>query len=214
MLAQAWADDAREEHASIAAFARFTMLLLSVGAPPDMVRDSQRASLDEIEHARACLSLALRYGAVSLGPTELDLTGTLEPLSLTEIAVLTAEEGCVGETFGVALAVEQAERARDPMVRRVLARIVRDEARHTQLAWEFVAWAAKRGGRTVSIEVEAAVRRAVGITLEMPIKTYRGVNADAWRAHGRCTCTEAREVARRTAETVVFPGLAQIAAAA
>jgi hypothetical protein len=41
-LARAWAQDGVEEHASIAAFARFTVLLLSVGAPPDFVEAAQR----------------------------------------------------------------------------------------------------------------------------------------------------------------------------
>src|SRR5262245_889099 len=51
-LAAAWLRDAQMEHASIASFARFTLELLAVGAPAELVADSQRASLDEIEHAR------------------------------------------------------------------------------------------------------------------------------------------------------------------
>ena len=39
--------------ASIAAFARFTMMLLAVGAPPELVVAAQRASIDEVAHARS-----------------------------------------------------------------------------------------------------------------------------------------------------------------
>ena len=64
-LAKAWLSDALEEHASIAAFARCSMLLLSVAAPPELVAASQRASLDEIAHARDCFALARRFGALA-----------------------------------------------------------------------------------------------------------------------------------------------------
>ncbi len=45
-LSFAWLDDARLEHASIASFARFTLDLLALGAPADLVADAQRAATD------------------------------------------------------------------------------------------------------------------------------------------------------------------------
>jgi len=113
-LAKAWLTDGLEEHASIAAFARFTMMLLSVAAPPELVAASQRASLDEITHARDCFALARRYGARDAGPGALDVHDSLGPMSLADLAALTAEEGCVGETLGAALAGEQLAVAVDP----------------------------------------------------------------------------------------------------
>src|SRR5205814_7790511 len=88
-LAAAWLRDALEEHASVAAFARLTMHLLSVGAPPELIIESQRASLDEVRHARACFALASRYAGKGVGPSSLSLQGALESLSLVEIARLT-----------------------------------------------------------------------------------------------------------------------------
>jgi hypothetical protein len=208
MLAKVWLQDAREEHASIAAFARWTLLMLSVGAPPEMIRDSQRASLDEIEHATACFSIARHYGAGDVGPDNLDLTNSLESLSLAEIASLTAEEGCVGETLGVALAMEQLRGCEVPMVRAELERLVRDEKRHAALAWRFVAWAIARGGESVANAVTQAIEHAIDATLEAPLLTYAVIDVDEWHRHGRVTCVEAREIVREAVSRVVRPALA------
>jgi hypothetical protein len=204
-LARAWLDDGLQEHASIAAFARFSMMLLGVGAPPDLVVQSQRASLEEIAHARACFALARRYGADDAGPGPLAVHDALAPFTLADLAALTAEEGCVGETLGVALATEQLARATDPVVRRTLARIVEDEARHAELAWRFVAWAIAEDARVLPA-VLARIDAAIEATLRMEI---RPPHADpiAWAAHGRLTCAEAREASARAIREVVVPCL-------
>jgi hypothetical protein len=206
-LARDWLHDGCEEHASIAAFARFTMHLLSVGAPPEMINESQRASLDEVNHARACFALARRYGGRTLGPGPLALDGAMNPMTLEEIAALTAEEGCVGETLGVLLAEEQLARATDPVVRSLLvdANIVADEGRHAELAWAFVSWAVAQGGEPVRRAVAAAIRRAVDATLASPIRSYDGIDVGAWRAHGRLTCEDAHAVAIRGVRQIVEP---------
>lgn len=60
-LAAHWTEIALMEHASIAAFSRFVLELLSLGAPADLVRDAGRAMSDEIAHAEACFALASAY---------------------------------------------------------------------------------------------------------------------------------------------------------
>jgi hypothetical protein len=206
-LARDWLQDGCEEFASIAAFARFTMHLVSVGAPPEMIAESQRASIDEIEHARACFALAERYGGRTMGPGELSLDGAMPTVTLAEIAALTAEEGCVGETLGVLLAEHQLATATDPFVRSLLANahIVDDEARHAELAWRFVAWAVARGGEPVRTAVREAIRHAIADTLGKPIRSYEGVDVAAWRAHGRLTCADALAVAARGVREIVEP---------
>jgi len=208
-LAAAWLADGREEHASVAAFARFTLLMMSVGAPPDLVAASQRASLDEIAHARACFGLAARYGASDRGPDALAVHDALAPLSIAEIAALTTEEGCVGETLGVVLAGEQLAFASDPEVVTVLTKIVADEGRHAELAWRFVAWAIRKGGNEVRAAVERAAASAMAEVRRMPERDY-GVDVVAWHAHGRTTCAEARRAAERGLRQVVEPALAAV----
>ena len=47
-----WAEIAALEHASVASFARFTLQLLSLGAPPELLADVGQASADEIRRRR------------------------------------------------------------------------------------------------------------------------------------------------------------------
>ena len=156
-LGRVWAETAQMEHASIASFNRFSLQLLAVGAPPELLEGSQRAGLDEIEHARMAFALATRYGARSLGPGALDLRGdTLGSLDLPSVAAGTVEEGCVGET----LAALEAEAARDGAeelaLRAAWSVIAEDEARHAELAWSFVRWALDQGQPAVRTAVEEA----------------------------------------------------------
>jgi hypothetical protein len=210
-LAAVWLRDALEEHASIAAFARFALHLLSVGAPPDLIAAAQRASVDEIRHARAAFALAQRYGGGDVGPAPLRIDDALGARSLAEIAEVTAEEGCVGETLGALLAAEQARIATDPTVQRILRGLARDELRHAELAWRFARWAIETGGDDVLAAVERGVARACAGTLAAARRTY-AVDLDAWHAHGRVTCDEAHAIAAAGIAEVVAPALAALAA--
>jgi hypothetical protein len=209
-LAAAWLKDALEEHASVAAFARLTMHLLSVGAPPELIIESQRASLDEVRHARACFAFASRYAGESRGPSSLSLEGALELVSLEEIARLTVEEGCVGETLGAALAREQLAVARDPAVVAALQRIAADEARHAALAWRFARWAVVRSDDSARAALRRVAEQAIASTLSTEIRSYDGIDIDALHAHGRLTCAESRTVAEQAVREVVRPSLAAL----
>jgi hypothetical protein len=60
--------------------------------------------------------------------------------SLEAIAIESAVEGCVRETFGALLATYQVGNIRDPLLREAMARIARDETRHAALAWQVAGW--------------------------------------------------------------------------
>ncbi len=203
-LAESWRNDGLEEHASIAAFARFTMLLLAVGAPPELVAGSQRASLDEVRHARTCFALARRYGARDAGPGELAVFDALPTMSLADLVELTFEEGCVGETLGALLATEQLEVATDPEVKRFLRRLRADEERHAELAWRFLRWAIEAGGAPVIARVRSALERTRVELENMVVRNY-DVDVDMWHAHGRVTCAEAKRVSLQGFADVVVP---------
>lgn len=150
-----WLRRALLEHASIAAFSRFSLQLLQLGAPAELLAETQRATLDELEHARCCFSLASRFGEGTWGPGPLDISGAaLEP-SLDAIVRGTVLEGCIGETLAALEAAESAHYARDAQVKATLERIARDEARHAALAWRFVAWALQAGDEQTRTRVAA-----------------------------------------------------------
>jgi hypothetical protein len=210
-LAKAYGLDGCEEHASVAAFARLTLHLLSAGAPPELVEMAHRASLDEIRHARTCFALAKRYGGAPLGPGPLKLEGLFSgahaslEATLPDIAALCAEEGCVGETLGVLLASDALARARDPFVREVLSRMLDEETSHVELAWRVVSWCITQGGEPVRRAVAQAIGRGVAATRATEVRRYDGIDMDAWSAHGRVTCEQARAVAEQGIREVIEP---------
>jgi hypothetical protein len=130
------------EHASIAAFARFTLELLSLGAPAALLARTHAALGDEIAHAEACFGLASAYAGHPVGPGPLGIRDALPAdSSWLDIVRRAFLEACIGETIAAAEAAEALARSEDETVRGVLARIAEDEARHAELGWRFLRWA-------------------------------------------------------------------------
>jgi hypothetical protein len=163
-----WRAAALMEHASIAAFARFTLELLALGAPAPLVAESCAAMSDEHRHATTCFSLASAFAGTPLGPESLRVDGCLARVDLADVAVTTFLEGCVGETLAAVEARELALGAEDPVLRSTLGDIAEDEARHSLLAWRFLGWALERGGPTLAVRVEDALRAALARVTEPP----------------------------------------------
>jgi hypothetical protein len=125
--------------------------------------------------------------------------------TLPGMAALCAEEGCVGETLGVLLASDALTRARDPFVREALSRMLEEETAHVELAWRVVGWCIARGGEPVRRAVAMAIRRGVAATRATEVRTYDGVDLEAWNAHGRVICEQARAVAEQGIREVIEP---------
>jgi hypothetical protein len=148
-LAAHWTREAAFEHASIASFAQLTLDLLSVGAPPDLLEAAQRATLDEIEHARITFALATAYAGAPVGPAALSaLPGASR--TLAAIARSTFIDACVGESVASATLADGSRRASDPVLRDLLATMAEDEERHAELAWRIVAWTWRSGDPEVA----------------------------------------------------------------
>jgi hypothetical protein len=204
-LAAEWIEDGLAEHASVAAFARFALQLLALGAPADLVAGAQEAMADEIAHARLCFGLAAAYGGEARGPSALPLAGALADADdLLAVTVATLREGCIGETIAAMQAEAALAHARDPAVRAALARIAADELRHAELAWRFVAWALERGGPAVHAACAATLAAAeanVGRSLGHGEKDM----SRTMLAHGRLGAAGRAAVARRAMAAVIAP---------
>jgi len=135
-----WLEVAALEHASVASFARFTLQLMSLGAPPELLSGTQRAAADEVQHARVAYALASAFGGHPVGPSALDLSGVPIATDRHEVLRALVEEACVGETLGVAEAQALAMCTEDPVVAAIQARIAEDEQRHAELAWSVLRW--------------------------------------------------------------------------
>jgi hypothetical protein len=204
-LARAWLRDAQLEHASIASFARFTLQLLALGAPPELIAAAQRATLDEVEHAQACFGLASRFAGRSLGPGELPMPSSLGFTSLADAAASAVHEACVAETLAARLAFEQLQHASDARAHDVLIRIATDETRHAALGYQFVRWALASRQEPVRVAVQAAFARASQQLLAAEPAPQEQVELDIWHAHGRLSASEQRAIALQCLREVIEP---------
>jgi hypothetical protein len=202
-LAEEWTRVALMEHASIAAFARFALQLMSLGAPPELIERATAAMADETKHAKACFALASAYAAAPLGPGPLGIDRSLEGTSLEEIVVNTIREGCVGETVAAIDAREAAEHAQDPALKQLLLVISEDETKHAELAFGFVQWALTIGGASLErVAQEELARLATQATREA---RHSEPNDDRLLCHGVVSSDLRRTIRAQAFEHVILP---------
>jgi hypothetical protein len=144
------------EAASVVAFRRLRRQLAAFGAPRELLDRIRTAARDEIRHARATAALARKYGAKPAAPC-IAATGAV---SLFEIALENAREGCVRETYGALVAHAQVVRAADADVRAVMAAIADEETQHAALSWDIAAWIEGQLGEEERAELARARRKA------------------------------------------------------
>lgn len=179
-VATHWAEIAALEHASVASFARFTLDLMALGAPPDLLAGAQRAALDEVRHARIAWTLAARWSDRELGPGSLSFAGLSPTHDLAGVVVALVKEGCVGETLGAAEARALAERSGHPTLAPLLAAISEDEAGHAALAWRTLRWLVDTHGEPVRRLARAALAEARAELLGAPHPCDEGPAAPTW----------------------------------
>jgi hypothetical protein len=202
-LADAYARDGLREHASVASFARFTTQLQALGAAPDLIAASLRASVDELRHAQRCFGLASAYAGSPIGPGPLDVRACLAASDLEAVALSLASEGCIAETVSMLLLAAARDRARDPAVRACLSEMLTDELEHVLLAWEALAALLRAHpqlrGPLARVFAEAEQQVGFGSITELP------GDAASMRAHGYLSIEERRSIARDALAQVVRP---------
>lgn len=208
-LGKAWLADAQLEHASVAAFARLTLQLMALGAPAELIEESQRASLDEIAHAKACFGMASRYLDGAFGPGPLRLDGALSELGLEALLTSSIEEGCIGETLAAMLAGEQARVALDERVKQTFEQIARDESRHAALGWRIVRWAIE-GDPSLREVAARAFEEMLARAVSTPFRDPTGIAPTRYRAHGRLGANELETAREEAITSVIRPCLRQL----
>lgn len=141
---RSWTGAAFQEYRTAAACCATLRALIEARAPLDLIAGFSRFPLDEIVHVELCARMAMELG----GGTELwhqpsalcaDADPALPPLLAA--CELVVRNFCVGEALSIPLLHGTWVRARHPLPRAVLSRIVRDEAAHGVFGWTFLDWA-------------------------------------------------------------------------
>lgn len=206
-LAARWETIASMEHASIAAFARFALQLLSVGAPAELLERTHAAMADETRHARVAYGIGSRYAGHDIGPAPLALDGALADQDFLALVVNTVLEGCIGETVAAAEAAWGSMHAQDRVLTDVLADIAADEAKHAELAFAFVHWAVRRDPRLAPVVLATVEQELVSLAPRAPAL------ADGWLSrHGLLPDARRWELKREVLEEMTLPCLRAICA--
>ena len=146
-----WVERSFSEHASIGTFAKFSVELMSLGAPLWFLERANIAALQEIEHARISfdiLNMYLMHNYAENGCVEYSAFPT-HSVNIdgdhNRIALDTAIGGCFGETLS-AMAYEQYLNVDlkganiDDVATQKLNGIAKEEVQHAALAWTTVKW--------------------------------------------------------------------------
>jgi hypothetical protein len=204
-LAAHWTEVGLMEHASVAAFARFALQLLSLGAPADLLLSTHSALADELEHTRLAFGLASAYGGAPVGPGAIAMERALTEVSFVDLVRTAYLEACVGETCAAVEASEARQAARDLAVRGVLTRIADDELRHAVLGYRFVEWALRTSAPVIRAEIRAMLHRELEGLVGAGSGTLTECVESALTAHGLLPSAE-REATRQMAlRDVVVP---------
>ncbi len=162
-VADQWRENGKTEHASVAAFARLTLDLMALGAPPALITAANRDALDEIRHTELCFSLARAIDGRSVSPgpfPQAQRVATLprsRTLALAKLAVDSLVDGALHEGVSARVIAKLVRRCEVPAVRSALKEIAADEGRHAAHGWAVVEWCLEEGGRSVGQALVGAV---------------------------------------------------------
>jgi hypothetical protein len=199
-LAAQWRENGKTEHASVAAFARLTLDLVGLGAPPALVAAANRDALDEIRHTELCFALARSLDGRAESPAAFPEAATARALprtralALARLAVDSLIDGALHEGVSARIVAKLARRCEVEAIRVVLEEIAADEGRHAAHGWQVVRWCHAQGGEAVL----AALRGALGALPErMRSPLPDGARDASWERYGvHGDALEAEEYAR------------------
>jgi hypothetical protein len=189
-VAAQWRENARTEHASVAAFARLTLDLMALGAPPHLISASNADAIDEIRHAELCFSLAGSIDGEKKDPAPFPqprrarLLPPTRTMGLAMLAVDSLIDGALHEGVSARIIAKLAKSSDIPAIRGVLKELAADEGRHSAHGWDVVEWCLAEGGRPVASALLGATRTLPArLTSSLPKPAVDG-SWERWGIHG------------------------------
>lgn len=138
-----WTEAAFQEHRTGAACAATLQAMIGARAPVDMVAMASRFTLDEMVHVELCARLAQLLGGgapISYDPKTVIALPAPELSPKLAAAELVVRNFCVGEALSIPILRGSWHAARQPLIKAILGRIVKDEAAHGAFGWIFLDW--------------------------------------------------------------------------
>ncbi|NUP06812.1 MAG: hypothetical protein HOW73_12230 [Polyangiaceae bacterium] len=200
-LGNVWLERALAEHAAVASFAVFISELLTLGAPPSLLRAARLAGAQESAHAELCFAIASAYAGESWEAAPWDPPRPETPVSPVTFTERLVIEGCFSETIGVAELAARAAHATDRGVQRALRRLTADETGHAALAWRTLAWIIRVHPETRDAAVSALRRAAETLVVTEGV----GARSPALEKHGELSRPARARIHRSAFDEIVIP---------
>ncbi len=133
-----WRNRVSAEYRSAAITAQVLHWLIQVGAGDELVSTCMRVVRDELDHAQLSHDCLVALGGG--GTASLDARAMAEPMRpeglVASLLDSILQNFCLGETFAVPLFNRMYEGTTHPDARRVLTRVLQDEAVHRAFGWQ------------------------------------------------------------------------------
>lgn len=196
--------DGDDEYDSVAAFARCSLELFAVGAPPELIAASQRASLDELKHAELCRALSQHYFVHSWAKRR-PVTIQPRPANLGQLLIDTLREGCVGESIAALRALRMHAQSKDVKVQAAMLEIAEDEGNHAALAWKILSWGLARANDSQKSRLLTEVSRLRVEIMGAPVRS-----SDRSPGGGRLSPRALQRCSQDAWQRVIVPLLAPV----
>ncbi|MDQ3368926.1 MAG: ferritin-like domain-containing protein [Myxococcota bacterium] len=210
-----WRARIAAEYTSAAVTQHLVLWLIQAGAPPDLIDAGLAIVADELAHSRLSHEVYVAAGGTeppAIDRTALGLARSSDRLE-HDILGVAVRAFCLGETVAVPLFRHLREPCTEPIARRALDRILRDEVRHRDFGWDLLDWLI-----TIDDDVPALVTAALPamfIELEHSYGTGNdavagddGAMSTADRAWGLAPPRDYAEILLRTIERDFVPRFA------
>jgi hypothetical protein len=190
-LAARWRHNGQTEHASVGAFAKLTLDLMALGAPPSLLDAASRDARDEIRHAEACFALARALdgkiespaafpGASMAGRGERDRFRDQRD-ALRRLAVDSLFDGALHEGLSARILAKLARRCVVPEIAGVLRALAAADGRHAAHGWDVVRFCVDRGGDDTLDALAGALETIPeGMATDLPLAARDG----SWERFG------------------------------
>ncbi len=196
------------ELAAAARFAHLHRALTDLGGSDAVRQLCERATHDELRHARQCAELAAHFG------NPLQRAGAasykrVAPAGLSPREALLYEivaMSCITESLSTALLGSMVEQASDARAKTTMRAILRDEVNHARLGWAHLSAEHKRGARNVISDYLPAM---LATTVEEEL-FFRGAEhplQEQLSGLGGLSRCDRLALFCATMDKVVFPGL-------
>lgn len=198
-------------HTELEAAERFRALAAALresAASPSIVAMAERAAADELRHASACRELVEHFG----GRAPEGRSIVVKPLAPPDVApeqrllYEVVALACVTETLSTALLAELIAPADDPLCKKVMRSILRDEVKHSRLGWAYLAERHAPGAPDcVGPHLRRMLIDTLGADFWSPPSAH-GAEAEL-AGLGQLPHAERQRVVWETLQQVIFPGL-------